>query len=504
VGGLSTAIAWRIILCILRSTVPSARLVAFLLSAPLTVLGIYCIFPHPFYDPDCTFAILLCVLLLQRLERKGFPPAFAFFTGALFIVPPLIKQNTGLAFLASALLALAALAVIEAWHQRPLAGYAWTMAGTTAGALLALLIIHATAGLANYERWTIRFAASRRMPRLADMLGMYQSRALAWWIAAFVAGALLLRINRNGSLALALLSIALMSAPFAWASIYLFLDGDSSERAERLLALWPLLLIVSLAFALLNSTRASGIALVLPFVLIATVQGAFLSQQLWGSTYALWPLLMILFAVTITALVAQLGHRNRISWEIVPFALVAAVSMLVSGAFYVRSHERLDYANLSDGEITRSTLPALRGLSVRGSWIPDFEELVRFSDRAIPRDEGLLMIPGEDLFYYTTGRRPRFPVLMFDHTINPYSPEEILNLSRAQQIRWLVVKRDLQLEGEPVEDKDRLLGLLRQDFKQVESLDNYDVYQRNSCSACQNNQNNLRNQSSVSYLKSDH
>ena len=51
---------------------------------------------------------------------------------------------------------------------------------------------------------------------------------------------------------------------------------------------------------------------------------------------------------------------------------------------------------------------------------------MRFADQEIPRDDGLLMIPGEDLFYYATGRRPRFPVLLFDHTVNPYSPEEII------------------------------------------------------------------------------
>ena len=157
--------------------------------------------------------------------------------------------------------------------------------------------------------------------------------------------------------------------------------------------------------------------------------------------------------------------------------------MTVAGGFYVWSHERLDYANLSDGEIKRSALPALAGLSVRGSWIPQFEELVRYTDREIPREDGLLMIPGEDLFYYTTGRHPRFPVLMFDHTVNPYSPEEILNLARVRQIRWLVVKRDLQLGSDPVEDKPRLIELLRQDFEQVESLDNYDIYRRKSGSS---------------------
>jgi len=89
-----------------------------------------------------------------------------------------------------------------------------------------------------------------------------------------------------------------------------------------------------------------------------------------------------------------------------------------------------------------------------------------------------LMIPGEDLFYYSTGRHPRFPVLMFDHTVNPYSPEQILELSRSRNIQWLVVKQDIQLEEEPVEEKDRLLELLEQDFDEVDSLENYEVYRR--------------------------
>src|SRR5205823_11887028 len=146
---------------------------------------------------------------------------------------------------------------------------------------------------------------------------------------------------------------------------------------------------------------------------------------------------------------------------------------------YVKSHERLSYANLDDGDLYRSTLPQLKALSTRGDWLPQFEELIRYTDREIPRDEGILLLPGEDLFYYTTGRRPRFPVLMFDHTVNPYSAQEILELARSRDIRWLIVKGDLQLEDDQVdEDKEQLLKLLEQDFKQVESLNNYDIYQR--------------------------
>jgi hypothetical protein len=272
---------------------------------------------------------------------------------------------------------------------------------------------------------------------------------------------------------LSLLSVSLMAAPFAWSLLYLIVEDDPAERAERLLALWPVVLILSLAFALWDARKGPSIARFLPFILIGAIQGAFLSQQLWGSTYALWPLLMILFAGLLVELFRLGGEKSQreIGW----LAGVAALSMLVSGAFYVAGHERLNYANLPTGEISRSSLPALAGLSMRGPWIPQFEDLVRFADKEIPRDQGLLMIPGEDLFYYATGRRPRFPVLMFDHTINPYSPEEVVGISQRRNICWLILKKNLQLNADPVEDKARLLDLLRGDFSPVRSLANYDV-----------------------------
>src|ERR1700693_6343199 len=361
-------------------------------------------------------------------------------------------------------------------------GCVWLLAGMAGGLGAAMLLLHFTVGMKNYWHWTIQFAASRRLPRLSEMFAPYENPLLLLWFAAFAAGAFLLQRNRRGSRTLSLLSVSLMAAPFAWALLYLFVEEDPAERAERLLALWPVVLIVSLLFALWEVRRGPSIARLLPFILIGTVQGAFLSQQLWGSTYAIWPLLAILLAGVLAELFRL--ARESPTREIELLAGVAALSMLVSGGFYVASHERLNYADVSTGEMARSTLPALAGLSMRGPWIPQFAELFRFTDREIPKDQGLLMIPGEDLFYYATGRRPRFPVLLFDHTVNPYSPENIVEISRFRNICWLIVKKNLQLSGEPVEDKARLLELLRSDYAPVQSLANYDIYRRNVGSGC--------------------
>jgi hypothetical protein len=493
VGGLGSVLTWRILTRLLSGTFALVRLLAFLLALPLTLLGIYSVFPHPFYDPDCTFAVLLAVFLLERNERKGFSSVGAFFAGVVLVVPVFVKQSEGLAFLASAGFAIVVLAAVRLWRRGSVRGYAWLIAGIAAALGVAVLAIQFKAGLRNYRYWTIQFAAARRLPGPSPMLEPFKDPLLPWWIATFAAGATLLWLSRRlNQRWLGAVSVALLSAPFVWPAIYLFVGDDPADRAERLLGLWPFLMIAALACAvwnidiwnidIRNTLRGSDLTQVLPFVLIATVEGAFLSQQLWGSTYSIWPLLILLFAGVLGALAGLAGEQN--SRETVWFAGVAAVGLLVSGAFYTASHERLNYSDLSDGELTRSTLPALMGLRVRGPWIPQFEELVRFSEREIPRNQGMVMIPGEDLFYYATGRRPRFPVVSFDHTINPYSPEEIVEIARRRNICWLVVKKNLQLNADPVEDRDGLLRALRVDFAPVQSLANYDVYRREPYANC--------------------
>jgi hypothetical protein len=135
--------------------------------------------------------------------------------------------------------------------------------------------------------------------------------------------------------------------------------------------------------------------------------------------------------------------------------------------------------SLDDGELAHSILPQLNGLAVRGSYLPDFEELVQYANENIPMEDGILILPGEDLFYYTTGRHPKFPALLFDVTNNPYSPEQIAQLARERDIKWLVVKDDLQIDADQmIDDKKRIFEELRIDFKQVDSLNNYDIYRR--------------------------
>ena len=511
VNGLSVLLTWRILLRILRTT-SNKDLLALVLTTPLAVLGVYGVFPHPFYDCDCTFGVLVCLLLLLRFQQEGSTGGVRrllenFATGAVLVLPLFTKQNTGGAFLVSAVGCLVLLFLIDNYRRQDVRKYILLFTGSGTSLGVALLLIHRFAGLHNYYQWTFRFAAQRRTPAFTDMIGMYKDTGTVFWLLPVVVGLVVMWLSRRNR-RLRWLSLAFILVPFVWPVIYLFRDNDASERAERLVNLWPLVLILSIP-AMVSIVRLRSVSdLLMPLVVIATVHGAFMSQQLWGSTYALWPLFMILVAFLISALFRGSGptvwksssHASQalpdgratapaltlemnFHWHSIALASVISISLLIAGTFYLRSHERLDYANLDDGDLTHSTNPALKGMATRGSWLTDFDELVAYADKEIPRDDGILCLPGEDLFYYTTGRRPQFPVLMFDHTINPYSPKEIVDIARERNINWLIVKDDLQLEEEPVERKDELMNLLMKEFESVDSLNNYEIYKRKSADA---------------------
>ena len=193
-----------------------------------------------------------------------------------------------------------------------------------------------------------------------------------------------------------------------------------------------------------------------------------MSQQLWGSTYATWPLLLLLIA----GLMSASGRDCRL------LAAIVGTALLVAGGFYVASEDRLSYAAAWDGELHRSTLPELAGMSVRGSYLPNFEELIAFAGKSIPQSDGLVLINGEDPFYYVTGRTPQFPVLLFDPTTQPYSPERLRELAVEKNIRWLVVKRKLQIQEDPTPDRAATLTALQQVFELDKKLAGYDVYRR--------------------------
>jgi hypothetical protein len=497
-GGLGTVLAWRIVFRILQDRVPFAFTISLLLASPLTFLGVYSILPFPSYDCDCALAILAAVWCLQRLDYVNAYSADAssrganwrgFGTGCAICLPLLVKQNMGIPFLLAAVGAVVILIFANlARREKQSSGKASTsallavLAGAFTTCVAAILVLHFTAGVHNYIRWTIDFAAERRMPGLPVMAGIYSDASLRWSLPAVVlAIALLTRPRKVASLWTSIAAFLLLAAPFLLVLSALFQYYDDPDSfGDTLVTLWPLLMLVAAAAAVFNIVRLRSFALrsFLPLNLLAAIHGTMLSQQLWGSTYAIWPLLAILIADLLVSLagLTELNGANR--WFMPSIATLIGVTLLVCGAFYTVSEERLSYINLSAGPVEHSAFPQLAGASAPGPWLPELDEFLRYAEANIPQNDGLILLPGEDPFYFITGREPQFPVLLFDRTTDPYSPEETAALASARNIRWLVVKRDLQIKEDVTPSRVATMQLLLEEFKPVAHLRGYDVYKR--------------------------
>jgi hypothetical protein len=465
-GGAGTVIAWRILLRIhgAGSLLGSnAWLAALLLAFPLTVLGIYSIYPHPIYDCDCALAILFALWLLVRLSTppaNSKSPTLPMAAGAATVLPLFFKQNMGLPFLAAVAAGTLILLVVEFVQKRSirnaLQSYpAHMLAGIAAALLVSVAAIAFTAGLGNYLHWTVQFAAQRRLPGMASMLSVYQQPSFFWTIPTLAAGLALCHTRFITRASVRVAAFGLIAAPLFASTIYLFIQDDADERADNLLALWPLWLLAAFVMALFELRRGITLGRLMPFFVLAAINGTFMSQQLWGSTYSLWPLLLILVA----GILARLPRPAAIATAAMFWA-----TFLICGGLYAISLERLSYIQIPDALLEHSSLPAFRGVAAHGAFLPNLDELVNFAAREVPPGDALLVLPGEDPFYYATGRTPQFPVLLFDPTTDPYSPAELLAESRRLNVRWVILKRVLQLNTDPLPESTETHQLIAQEF----------------------------------------
>jgi succinate dehydrogenase/fumarate reductase cytochrome b subunit len=507
VGGLGTVLTWRLALESLRGRVSGAWTVALLVAAPLTVLGIYSIIPIPEYDGDCTFWILVALWLLQRAAAKR-SIAVGLAAGVGLCVPLFAKQNMGLPFLSAAtgaVLLVLALALIRMRHGQASAEApeALTLLSVLAAACATLfaaaLVLHWTVGIRTYVYWTIRFAGERRMPGFGPMLFVFRDPSLLLTLPCVAVGLVLLWLphprNRvphpRRAIVLAprvgsrfrwtqIVAFALPAAPFLFTLASLFIYDDADSRGDSLLALWPLLLLLASVLAIVNLLRLRrepSLRALFPLIILAAIGGAFMSQQLWGSTYAIWPLLALLVAEMLAAL-DRFAARAAPQWFVPALVALISITLLICGGFYTASEDRLSYINLPDAPVERSAFPELAGMATPGPYLPQLDELLRYAAANIPEDDGLILIPGEDPFYFATGRVPRFPVLLFDPTTDPYSPAETAALVRSQNIRWLIVKRDLQIKVDTTPNRAATMQALMGEFTPAARLRGYDVYRR--------------------------
>jgi hypothetical protein len=237
-----------------------------------------------------------------------------------------------------------------------------------------------------------------------------------------------------------------------------------------------LTLVLAAATAALRWHRErAAFAALLTLTVVSFCHGAFLSQGIVGSNFALWPFYCLLVAMAFAGL-------RRLAAPDAPgpsrlYVAAAVGAALLTGLPQLGRNRRLDYLHI-EGAPQASRHPRLSGLHAAGPFLPRLDELLDFFEREVPAADAFTAIPGEDPLYFALRRRPRLPLVQFDRTVNPWGPEELLERARGAGVEWIVVKRGRQLKRQPQNRFARTLSLARASYDTVLQNEVYTVLRR--------------------------
>lgn len=445
---------------------PHATAMAAVVASPLVFFGIYSIYPHPFYDPDTTLFMLLGIAGVLAVKRLSPTPVVAIPVGAVLVLPMFVKQNMGVAYFV--LMQLGLLTLLFERNRGDRRRWMYLVAGSAGGLALAALVIASTVGMGNYLHWTVEYASSTRLGSSLPDITIYASLRVWVEVAVFLVAVILLRRVRG--------PVAATASVCLFAVSPVLLARDLWFRHEyAVLDVWPSVMALSCVLALRRmATGRPEFEDVLPFVVAGVAHASFLSQGVANSTYGIWPLLLISVAMVAREVPRYVERRFQ---PAVIFPGLLAGALLWGGAVYLERDTRLQYVPLEDAPLHASAFDTLSGMREPGTVLPRLDALLRYVERNIPENEGIIVLPGEDPLYYALDRLPRFPVVTFDATVNPYPVEELVELERRHDIRWVIVKDDLQFITTVSED---LVTALTRGFTLRDRVDVYRVYARDT------------------------
>ena len=462
VGGLATVLTYLIARRIVAGVVARPAALAAVLAIPLVPLGIYAILPSPFYDPDGCIAILAAVAAILAASDRPTRTRWLV-AGALISVPVFIKQNIGGAFL---VLALGALLVDALARPAARAGLRWCLVGLAAALGFELVALQLVVGIDHYLAWAWTFALAGRGVTI-ERISSFADPSVIWpglLILALALATRFLAARLRAPIFVLTLCFALLTRVSTVAS---FIDVNT---------LFPPLLVAASVFALVRATRdGAHIETMLPLVLTGTAAGTLMSLGLNGSTFGIFPLLVLAIAAVVRDLRRLVPGTTRLA----PLAgAVLALFLAVSGVAYTLTNARLLFVDANaPGPVVRSAFPSLAGLSAPGPYIGDLDAILAWTRDNVPADDAMVFLPGEDPAFFALGRRPRMPSVYYYDVANPYSPAEVARFADAVGLRWVFVKDRLQLVEEPALEQG-LIAALTERASLVAHVGPYRVYRR--------------------------
>jgi hypothetical protein len=276
---------------------------------------------------------------------------------------------------------------------------------------------------------------------IPEIYGNYESWALGglmvlgWWLW-----------QRKGEGArpswVATASATLLLGPFVVMSTITWLCGGLFVVGYNhpLLSLWVPVMILTLVVGLWQLpavlSASQPVRVMLPWIAVILTFFSFLSQGHTKSSYGVWALFVLMVASVVRV-------RND-PWQLL-ICWIFAITLTLTAIPYVYRNIRLRYIDRRGKTLQTVTSGSFRGFTVHVPHLSNFFELLDFVTKYIPESEPVVCVPQEDPFYVMTGRRNPLPMVIFDRTAMPFSPEEIVEEAERRRVKWVIVKRVLQI-----------------------------------------------------------
>jgi hypothetical protein len=210
----------------------------------------------------------------------------------------------------------------------------------------------------------------------------------------------------------------------------------------------------------------------LPWIAVILTFFSFLSQGYTRSSYGIWAF----FALMVAYVVSPFGSDRRqplVCWGI-------ALTLTLAAFPYVYHNIRLRYVDQQGASLQTVSSGPLRGFTAYSPHLSNFAELLAFVADHIPEAEPVVCVPQEDPFYVMTGRRNPLPMVIFDRTATPFFPEDIVKEAEHRQVKWVIVKRVLQMEKILAEEIEGIPEAFSRKYTIVARLKGYDILYRSA------------------------
>lgn len=463
----------------------------------------YSISALPNYDADSSFLIILCIYFLMHLVSIKSLSRFAWFSlGVAGLVPFMIKQNVGIAFLVALVLALAI--------GLQLKQLSFFIAGTVLTIGVLALVMSLLGILANWWNYVFIFAADSRLgdplKDLKSLPGNPQFITLVFAVFSLIFFFKVRLISHEHQLVLSLLIVALSC--MAYFSLceslieYFSLLPEVDTVAQAVLTssglynstifllfwipwFFGAVTCLSLSKELLGRklSREKFMYVSLNLILLCSLYSALLSQGIQGSTYSNGSLLVLLFVSSLKLAgcsrldrVGERGFQGNFRRSLLvkvvqvnysTFLLILAIVYGASGL----SGGRLGYIDL-EGQRRSTSLVAW--LKTPGEYLPDQKFAAGVVSKYSTDQTVVVLIPNAELAYVIADKPPLADLNQFDTTVNPYGDdlERFLNCNLVRVVAFNTRNQVYLYQGFTWKDWPPPLSK----YELVESVGPFDVF----------------------------